>query len=90
MYFIPYHGYYYEENSISGIQFSFKFIYLFYFWNISLDDSSVTEWEHLPPIGPRPHKGFVGLKNAGATCYMNSVIQQVCLSHVVRLECLFE
>lgn len=37
------------------------------------------EWEYLPPIGPRPNKGFVGLKNAGATCYMNSVLQQVSL-----------
>ena len=35
------------------------------------------EWEHLPAIGPRPEKGFVGLKNAGATCYMNSLLQQV-------------
>ena len=37
------------------------------------------EWEYLPPVGPRPSRGFVGLKNAGATCYMNSVLQQVCL-----------
>ena len=42
-----------------------------------VDDPSLTEWEYLPPVGPRPHKGFVGLKNAGATCYMNSVMQQV-------------
>jgi ubiquitin carboxyl-terminal hydrolase 9/24 len=35
------------------------------------------EWEYLPPVGPRPSRGFVGLKNAGATCYMNSVLQQV-------------
>ena len=38
------------------------------------------EWEYFPPIGPRPSKGFVGLKNAGATCYMNSVLQQVLLN----------
>uniref|UniRef100_A0A673JQ69 ubiquitinyl hydrolase 1 n=1 Tax=Sinocyclocheilus rhinocerous TaxID=307959 RepID=A0A673JQ69_9TELE len=38
---------------------------------------ALTEWEYLPPVGPRPTKGFVGLKNAGATCYMNSVIQQL-------------
>ncbi|XP_071839115.1 ubiquitin carboxyl-terminal hydrolase 9X-like isoform X3 [Apostichopus japonicus] len=40
-------------------------------------EAPLVEWEYLPPIGPRPHKGFVGLKNAGATCYMNSVLQQL-------------
>ena len=40
-------------------------------------EAPLTEWEYMPPVGPRPHKGFVGLKNAGATCYMNSVLQQV-------------
>ena len=44
-------------------------------------ESPLIEWEYLPPIGPRPHKGFVGLKNAGATCYMNSVLQQVGASY---------
>lgn len=41
------------------------------------NNEPLTEWEYLPPIGPRPTRGFVGLKNAGATCYMNSVLQQV-------------
>ena len=41
------------------------------------------EWEYTPPIGPRPMRGFVGLKNAGATCYMNSVIQQVCFHRLL-------
>lgn len=38
---------------------------------------SLTEWDYFPAIGCRPLKGFVGLKNGGATCYMNSIIQQV-------------
>ena len=45
---------------------------------------SLTEWEYLPPVGPRPTKGFVGLKNAGATCYMNSVIQQLYMILPIR------
>lgn len=44
------------------------------------DQPPLQEWEYLPPVGPRPRGGFVGLKNAGATCYMNSVLQQVLLS----------
>lgn len=44
----------------------------------------MTEWEYLPPVGPRPNKGFVGLKNAGATCYMNSVIQQLYMIPPIR------
>ncbi|XP_053083670.1 probable ubiquitin carboxyl-terminal hydrolase FAF-X isoform X1 [Pangasianodon hypophthalmus] len=45
---------------------------------------ALTEWEYLPPVGPRPTKGFVGLKNAGATCYMNSVIQQLYMIPSIR------
>uniref|UniRef100_A0A8B9KH69 ubiquitinyl hydrolase 1 n=1 Tax=Astyanax mexicanus TaxID=7994 RepID=A0A8B9KH69_ASTMX len=45
---------------------------------------ALTEWEYLPPVGPRPIKGFVGLKNAGATCYMNSVIQQLYMIPPIR------
>ncbi|XP_053562456.1 probable ubiquitin carboxyl-terminal hydrolase FAF-X [Bombina bombina] len=45
---------------------------------------ALTEWEYLPPVGPRPNKGFVGLKNAGATCYMNSVIQQLYMIPAIR------
>ncbi|CAH1782281.1 unnamed protein product [Owenia fusiformis] len=44
----------------------------------------LVEWEYLPPIGPRPYKGFVGLKNAGATCYMNSVLQQLFMIDPIR------
>ncbi|XP_077513422.1 ubiquitin carboxyl-terminal hydrolase-like faf isoform X2 [Amblyomma americanum] len=42
------------------------------------------EWEYLPPVGPRPRGGFVGLKNAGATCYMNSVLQQLYMIDSIR------
>ena len=44
----------------------------------------IVEWEYLPHIGPRPPKGFVGLKNAGATCYMNSVLQQLYMIAPIR------
>ncbi|XP_013401949.1 probable ubiquitin carboxyl-terminal hydrolase FAF-X isoform X1 [Lingula anatina] len=47
-------------------------------------EPALTEWEYLPPVGPRPYKGFVGLKNAGATCYMNSVLQQLFMIDPIR------
>lgn len=43
------------------------------------------EWEYLPPVGPRPFHGFCGLKNAGATCYMNSVLQQLYMVPSLRI-----
>jgi len=62
-------------------------IYLFFcccFFNAFSGCEPLTEWEYLPPVGPRPTKGFVGLKNAGATCYMNSVIQQLYMIPPIR------
>lgn len=47
-------------------------------------DSPLTEWEYLPPVGQCPSNGFVGLKNAGATCYMNAVIQQLFMIPTIR------
>lgn len=46
------------------------------------------EWDYLPPVGPRPPTGFVGLKNAGATCYMNSVLQQLYMVESIRVNIL--
>ncbi|XP_052783474.1 probable ubiquitin carboxyl-terminal hydrolase FAF-X isoform X2 [Mya arenaria] len=47
-------------------------------------EAPLIEWEYLPPVGARPNKGFVGLKNAGATCYMNSVLQQLFMIEPIR------
>lgn len=33
--------------------------------------------QYLPPVDGRSIYGFVGLKNGGATCYMNAVFQQL-------------
>ena len=35
------------------------------------------QYEYEPPTDRRAKSNFVGLKNAGATCYMNSVLQQL-------------
>lgn len=35
------------------------------------------ELQHEPAVEGRSLCGYVGLKNAGATCYINSVIQQL-------------
>ena len=50
----------------------------------SENEEPLTEWDYLPAVGPRPPKGFVGLKNAGATCYMNSVLQQLYMIRRVK------
>lgn len=53
------------------------------FYFIFVEAQPLQEWEFLPPIGPR--QGFCGLKNAGATCYMNSVLQQLFMVSSIRI-----
>lgn len=65
------------KNFVSKFSEHFHILFL-------LACEALTEWEYLPPVGPRPPKGFVGLKNAGATCYMNSVIQQLYMIPAIR------
>lgn len=42
----------------------------------------VDEWDAVPQVGRRSLR--VGLKNAGATCYMNSMLQQVAMQPALR------
>lgn len=60
-----------------------KIIGFSFFFSLA-PDSNLSEWDFSLPIGPRPSRGFVGLKNANATCYMNSVLQQLFMIEPLR------
>ncbi|CAF0941972.1 unnamed protein product [Adineta ricciae] len=68
-------------NCIENLKLIDKYITdLFY----TVPDSSLNEWDFAPLVGPRPNRSFVGLKNGGATCYMNSVFQQLFMIRPLR------
>jgi len=68
-------------NSIDNLKLIDQYITdLFY----TVQDLSLNEWDFAPLVGPRPSRGFVGLKNGGATCYMNSVLQQLFMIRSLR------
>ncbi len=43
----------------------------------AFNESLIGEFDYSPAVERRAESNFVGLKNAGATCYMNSVLQQL-------------
>ena len=70
------------EDSISNLEYAVETVVQC----MSADPDSLptNEWECACAIGPRPAHGYVGLKNAGATCYMNSVLQQLFMLDPIR------
>ncbi|XP_022656846.1 ubiquitin carboxyl-terminal hydrolase 24-like isoform X2 [Varroa destructor] len=49
-----------------------------------LNNELAKEFEYEPLISGRSSSGLVGLKNAGATCYMNAVLQQMFMQPQLR------
>lgn len=47
-------------------------------------EDMLSGFEQSPDVDARPPSGYVGLKNAGATCYMNSVLQQLYMQPELR------
>mmetsp|Transcript_26886 Transcript_26886/g.88225 ORF Transcript_26886/g.88225 Transcript_26886/m.88225 type:complete len:2487 (+) Transcript_26886:54-7514(+) len=47
-------------------------------------EANSDDWEHPPASAHNARSGYVGLHNAGATCYMNSIIQQLYTQKHIR------
>ena len=47
-------------------------------------ETDLNEWEQFPGGVSKQPGGYVGLKNAGATCYMNAVFQQLWMQPSLR------
>ncbi|CAM1321691.1 USP24 (predicted) [Pycnogonum litorale] len=57
-----------------------RLIKMHHYFNLELSN----EFEYEPAVVGHSESGLVGLKNAGATCYMNSVMQQLYMQPRVR------
>ena len=44
-----------------------------------MNGAALQEWSYYPQERERSHLGYCGLTNLGATCYMNSLLQQLYL-----------
>ncbi|XP_068095521.1 ubiquitin carboxyl-terminal hydrolase 24 isoform X1 [Hyperolius riggenbachi] len=62
------------ESSLANLQLITKELLCMHH---QLDPALTKEFDYLPPVDSRSNSGFVGLKNGGATCYMNAVFQQL-------------
>lgn len=62
-------------NSILIKTASFRYCNFYYCIYIYADEKRIN-WHYIPSSYEKSSTGYVGLKNQGATCYMNSLMQQ--------------